>query len=249
MLSKIQQKNVSALALKKFRDERRCFVAEGEKLINDLLPYMVCRQLFVTDKCTTCFAGQNTQCVSDDEMKRISQLTTPSTALAVFEKPTESLHIDDLTEQLVLVLDAVQNPGNLGTIIRLADWFGIHHIVCSHTTADAFSPKTVQATMGALTRVHVHYTDLIGFLTQCRQRNMPIYGTTLDGANLYEQPLTTQGILIMGNEGNGISTDVAEFITQRLFIPNYPQGVLTSESLNVAVATAIVCAEFRRRCR
>lgn len=248
MLSKIQQKNVRALALKKFRDERNCFVAEGEKIISDLLPYMVCRQLFVTDKCAAHFPEQTVQRISDDEMRRITQLTTPATALAVFEKPTESLHIDALCDQLVLVLDAVQNPGNLGTIIRLADWFGIQHIVCSHTTADAFSPKTVQATMGALTRVHVHYTDLVEFLTQCQHRKMPIYGTTLDGANLYEQPLTASGILIMGNEGNGISPDVKPFITNHLLIPNYPQGVPTSESLNVAVATAIVCAEFRRRC-
>ncbi|MGN0187710.1 MAG: TrmH family RNA methyltransferase [Paludibacteraceae bacterium] len=249
MLSKIQQKNVRALSQKKYRDEQKCFIAEGEKLISDLLPYMTCRHLFVTEKCSANFSEKTLQRLSADEMKRISQLTTPSTALAVFEKPAESLQIDTLREQLVLVLDAVQNPGNLGTIIRLADWFGIHHVVCSHTTADVFSPKTVQATMGALTRVQVHYTDLVEFLTQCQQQNMPIYGTTLDGQNLYEQSLTAHGVLIMGNEGKGISSAVGRFITHHLFIPNYPQGVPTSESLNVAVATAIVCAEFRRRCQ
>ena len=151
------------------------------------------------------------------------------------------------SKALILALDSVQDPGNLGTIIRIADWFGIQNIICSHGTVDVYNTKTIQSTMGALARVKVHYIDLVEFLVSCRNANYPIYGTFLDGKSIYNAELSQAGVIVMGNEGNGISTEIAELVSDRLLIPSYPVDEATSESLNVAVATAIVCSEFRRR--
>ena len=148
--------------------------------------------------------------------------------------------------ELCLALDTVQDPGNLGTIVRLADWFGIRHIFCSPSTSDVFAPKVVQATMGALARVRLHYGPLPDLMRRL-DAGVPVYGTFLDGDDLYAAPLEQCGLLVMGNEGNGISPEVEACVRQRLYIPNYPSGVPTSESLNVAIATAVACAEFRRR--
>jgi TrmH family RNA methyltransferase len=151
-----------------------------------------------------------------------------------------------IEKELCLALDEVQDPGNLGTIIRIADWVGIENIFCSQGTVDVYSPKVVQATMGALSRVHMHYvslSELIGRLDD----SVPVYGTLLDGTNIYMQTLSPTGLIVMGNEGNGITAEVRKLINRKLYIPNYPEGRDTSESLNVAVATAITCAEFRRR--
>ena len=147
---------------------------------------------------------------------------------------------------MCLVLDDVQNPGNLGTIVRLADWFGIEHIFCSKGCADIYNPKTVQATMGGIARVQVHEADLPELLSRL-DKDIPVYGTFLDGENMYGKELENRGLIVMGNEGKGVSKEVEAFVTERLYIPNYPEGRETSESLNVAIATAIVCAEFRRR--
>jgi TrmH family RNA methyltransferase len=146
---------------------------------------------------------------------------------------------------LSIALDDVQDPGNLGTIIRIADWFGIKDVICSLHCADAYGPKTVQATMGALARVRVHYVDLASFLSDCKE--LPIYGTCMDGENIYNKQLSPHGIIVMGNEGNGISDSVRSLVSEKLLLPNYPFGETTSESLNVGVATALVCGEFRRR--
>ena len=146
--------------------------------------------------------------------------------------------------ELVLALDGVQDPGNMGTIIRIADWFGIGTIYCSLDSADVYNPKVVQATMGSLAHVRIEYGNLQELIQQAQ---CPVYGTLLDGQNIYEQPLTKNGIIVMGNEGNGISPAIRELVTHRLLIPNYHQDSETAESLNVAIATAITCAEFRRR--
>lgn len=156
MLSKNLQKNVRALSLKKIRDERLLFIAEGAKLVGDLMGFFECEMLFATEKCSLALDAYSVQHITDDEMHRISQLTTPTSVLAVFRQPQRTLDLKLLKSELVLVLDAVQNPGNLGTILRIADWFGIRHVVCSTDSADVFNPKTVQATMGALARVQVH---------------------------------------------------------------------------------------------
>ena len=150
------------------------------------------------------------------------------------------------SRQLVLALDGVQDPGNVGTILRVADWFGIEHVFCSPDTADAFAPKTVQATMGALSRVHVHYLELPEFLAALPD-GVPVFGTFLDGDDMYACPVSPHGVIVMGSEGNGISSAVEHHVNSRLFIPSWPSGRMTSESLNVAIATAVVCAEFRRR--
>lgn len=183
----------------------------------------------------------------DEDIRKASFLKTPQDVLAVFKRPTWSLAEADPASSLVLALDGIQDPGNLGTIIRLADWFGIEHIVCSLDTADVFSPKTVQATMGALAHVKVHYTDLAVYLKAQTEKQIPLFGTFLDGENMYSKELSANGIIVMGNEGNGIRPEIEELIDQKLYIPSFPPERETSESLNVAIATAVICAEFRRR--
>jgi TrmH family RNA methyltransferase len=170
---------------------------------------------------------------------------TPQEVLAVFEQPSYEMKADVVSQSLCLALDDIQDPGNLGTIIRVADWFGIEHIFCSQGTVDVYNPKTIQATMGALARVKLHYCDLPSFIASLK--DIPVYGTFLDGDNMYEKKLTPHGLVVMGNEGNGVSAEVANLVNERLYIPNYPPQRETSESLNVAMATGIICAEFRRR--
>lgn len=249
MLTKNQIKFIQSLSRRKGRIESGCFLAEGNKLIEDTLHAFKCRMLVATHEWWqkhTAVQAELTVEVTHDALARISQLTTPQDVLAVYEMPQHQLDENSLKNELSLVLDTIQDPGNLGTIIRIADWMGIHNIICSPETADVYNPKVVQATMGALARVAVYYTPLEPFLTRM-SKEIPIYGTFLDGENIYQKSLTNNGLIVMGNEGNGISDAIRPLISQRLYIPNYPQGAATSESLNVAVATAITCAEFRRR--
>ena len=187
--------------------------------------------------------------VSEKEMERISQLKTASTSLAVVEQPCHMAAKSAPATALSLALDGVQNPGNLGTIIRLADWFGVEDIYCSEDTADCFNPKVVQATMGAILRVRVHYLPLADFLRRTRESGVEVYGTMLDGQNIYDVELAPTGVIVMGNEGRGVSRECAASFSQRLLIPAYSVAGQGSESLNVAMATGIVCAEFRRRMR
>lgn len=247
MLSKAKIKHIRSLELKKFRNEHKLFVAEGNKLVADMLPFFNC-ELLIAKPSWMATQGDlivKELLVADDgDIEKASFLKSPQDVIAVFHQPLYNLEEVNPNTNLVLVLDGIQDPGNLGTIIRLADWFGIEHIVCSYDTADAFSPKTVQATMGALARIKVHYTDLTAFL---KQQKASIYGTYLDGENLYSKELNGNGIIIMGSEGNGIRPEITPFVTEKVFIPNFPAEKATSESLNVAIATAIVCSEFRRR--
>lgn len=252
MLSKAKIKFIQSLELKKKRKEENLFVAEGPKVVGDLLPYFACRLLIATPEWLGTHAKPQAHEIIEvtaEELRKASFLKTPQEVLAVFEMPSTPLPSDIAEHELCLALDDVQDPGNLGTIIRLADWFGIRHIICSKGTTDAFSPKTIQASMGAVARVAVHYTDLAQYLTTLRANSpqTPIYGTFLEGNNIYKEELSSNGIIIMGNEGNGIGSAVAQHITHKLFIPNFPEGCITSESLNVAIATAITCSEFRRR--
>lgn len=253
MLSKAKLKYIRSLELKKNRRAEVAFVAEGPKVVGDMLPAFPCRLLVATEEWHAAHPmakATEKVTVTPEELTRASFLKAPQEVLAVLAMGSEEECPSSVVEQeLCLALDDVQDPGNLGTIIRLADWFGIRHIFCSPATADAYNPKVVQATMGALARVKVHYSPLVSLLEELKGRNVPLYGTFLDGENLYEKSLAPHGLLIMGNEGNGISPEVASYVSERLFIPNYPAGVETSESLNVATATAIICAEFRRRMR
>lgn len=246
-LSKNKIKYIQSLKDKKHRNEHKTFVAEGNKMVAELLECMQC-QILIGTKEFLCSVNRNSAEeiieVSYEELARASFLKNPQQAIAVFYQPqySENINIED---QLCLALDGIQDPGNLGTIVRLADWYGIKHIFCSIDTADIYNPKVVQATMGALARVNVHYVELADFLGN--NSHLPIYGTLLDGKNMYEQTITPNGIIVMGNEGNGIRPEIEKLIQKKLYIPNYPIGQETSESLNVAIATAIVCAEFRRR--
>lgn len=250
MLSKNKIKYIQSLSMKKFRNEHHTFVAEGNKLVADMLGSFE-SELIIAKPSWMATQGDipaNELLVVDDEdIRKASFLKNPQDVIAIFRQPAYQLEEADPANNLILALDGVQDPGNLGTIIRIADWFGIEHIVCSLDTADVFAPKVVQATMGALARVKVHYTDLNTYLTGVSESSIPIYGTFLDGENMYDKTLSANGILIMGNEGNGIREEIEKYVTDKLYIPNYPQERETSESLNVAIATAIVCAEFRRQ--
>lgn len=253
MLSKGKLKFIRSLEMKKHRKEEQAFVAEGPKIIHDLDGHFACKLLLATSAWIESQASlpqaEEIIEVTPEELSRASFLKTPQEVMAVYALPQTTLRPDVFENELTLALDDVQDPGNLGTIIRLADWFGIRHIFCSPGTADGYNPKVVQATMGAIARVQLHYQPLLPLLEELNQRQIPIYGTFLDGENMYEKKLSNHGIIVMGNEGNGISPLLRKKIDQRLYIPNYPTGVLTSESLNVATATAIICAEFRRRQR
>ena len=244
-MTKSEIQFVKSLSDKRAREQSGLFVAEGRKLTGEILQSSFCvRELYYTGQG---FADGRGQAISQKEMERISQLKTPTDCLAVVEIPRRMLSVGRMKGSLVLALDKVQNPGNMGTIIRLADWFGIGDIVCSEDSADCFNPKVVQATMGAILRVRVHYTDLVRFLVQAREADMPVYGTMLEGRDIYSEPLSAEGVIVMGNEGSGLSGDVAAQLSHRLYIPPFPPQRSGSESLNVAVATAVVCSEFRRR--
>lgn len=238
-LTKSQIKWVRSLQQKKFRDAEGVFVAEGEKCVNDLKGAFDLVLLISRENAT------------QTEIEQMSSLRTPQGVIGVFKKREDMGNgLLDMGDGLWVALDGVQDPGNLGTIIRTCDWFGVHHIVCSRDTADCYNPKVVQATMGALARVSVHYIDNLGdVLQQMQKADYPIYGTLLDGKDMYEPtaiPTKDKGIIVMGNEGNGLSPEVRKLVTHPLFIPSYPTDIPTSESLNVSIATAIVLAEFRR---
>lgn len=248
-LSKAQIKWVRSLQQKKNRDAEGVFVAEGWKCVNDLREAFELVLLVTPDNATP------------TEIEQMSNLRTPQGVIGVFRRRGEEARGEKARgekargeeargEELVVALDGVQDPGNLGTIIRTCDWFGVRDIVCSHDTADCYNPKVVQATMGALARVRVRYLDLKQHIQGLREKEIPLYGTLLEGENMYNDgaiPNKAKGLIIMGNEGNGISPEIREMITHPIRIPSYPAEADTSESLNVGIATAIVLAEFRRQ--
>jgi len=246
MISKAKIKFIRSLEQKKIRMQERMFVAEGPKVVGDLLKVMHAKLIVKTAKPKIENAGDAEIIdVTEEELRKVSFLQHPQDILAVFPI-LEEPNVKPAIPSLSLALDGVQDPGNLGTIIRIADWFGIDHIYCSIDTADAYNPKVVQATMGSLARVNVEYTDLKA-LMETFPADYPIYGTLLDGKNIYKEPLTKEGLIVMGNEGNGISPEIRNKVNHKLLIPNYPEGRDTADSLNVAIATAITCNEFRRR--
>ena len=251
MISKNQIKYIHQLELKKFRKQEGLFIAEGHKVVGDLLRAgFKPRQIFavqdwITDNSSqlSVLDSQLTE-VNLEELTRLSLLQHPQQVLALFPIPDEQT-IPSPKNALSILLDNVQDPGNLGTIIRIADWFGIDTIYCSLGTVDAWNPKVVQATMGSIARVHIKYVDP-QLLFDSLPDKFPVYGTFLDGDNIYTQQLSQQGIIVMGNEGNGISDAVRSRVTHKLLIPDFHKGD-TADSLNVAIATAITCSEFRRR--
>ena len=248
-LSKNRIKYIHSLEQKKYRKAEGVFLAEGPKLVGDLLGHFACTLLLATPAWLSARPRPQAEEiieVSDDELARASLQCSPQEVLAVFRQPAENGDATLPVRSLCVALDGVQDPGNLGTIIRLADWYGIEHIFCSPDTVDVYNPKVIQATMGAIARVSVHYRPLPE-LIKAVSPHAPVYGTFLDGQDIYAQRLSDTGLIIMGNEGKGIKEETEKLVTHKLHIPNYPAGRPTSESLNVAIATAIVCAEFRRQ--
>ncbi|MEP1489797.1 MAG: RNA methyltransferase [Algibacter sp.] len=238
MISKNQIKLITSLKQKKYRLEHQLFVVEGIKTIKELLESdLVLHALFTTE--TFNIDAKDEFLISESDLKRISFLTTPNKALAVFKIP-ESKAINN--DGLIVVLDDVRDPGNLGTIIRLCDWFGIKELVCSKATVDCFNPKVIQATMGSITRVNISYVDLISFIDKTE---LPVFGAFMEGDNVYAKPLPKEGVLVMGNEANGVSKTIEDLVTNKISIPRFGD-LQATESLNVATATAILLSEFKR---
>ena len=249
MITKARIKLIKSLEQRKKRNIHQLFVAEGPKLVEELLAtmqpsYIAATQEWWDKNKSLIKSACEADTITPEELQKTSLLQTPQQVIALFPIPQHKFCHEVAQHELCLALDGVQDPGNMGTILRIADWFGIHNVICSEDTVDVYNPKAVQATMGALARVKVHYTNLNELF---RQGNTPIYGTLLDGKNIYEQELGQNGYIVMGNEGKGLSPAIRELVTQKLYIPNYPIGAKTTESLNVAIATSIVCSEFRRR--
>lgn len=240
MVSKNQIKLITSLQHKKYRIEHQLFIAEGVKVIQELLQSnFVLEQLFVTDVIFDTLNISRKTLINEQDMKKISALNSPSSSLAIFKIPAET-KIE--TKGLIVALDDIRDPGNLGTIIRLCDWFGVNQILCSENSVDVYNPKVIQSTMGSVARVKINYLDLNDFITNT---SLPIFGTFMDGATIYKEKLPLEGVLVFGNEANGISASLENKIKNRLAIPRFG-SIQQTESLNVATAAAIFLSEFKR---
>jgi len=240
MVSKNQIKRITALQQKKYRYEQQLFFAEGVKVIGELLQSdFELEHLYATEDLFPEIASPSKTIISEADLKKISALATPNNCLALFKIPQPQ----PITNNgLIVALDNIRDPGNLGTIMRLCDWFGVEQLVCSHETVDIYNPKVVQATMGSLSRVAIHYVDLAAFLSETK---LPVFGTFMDGKNIYCEKLPDTGIVVFGNEANGISERIAKKVHKKIAIPRFG-SLQQTESLNVATATAIILSEFRR---
>ncbi|WP_338407985.1 RNA methyltransferase [uncultured Flavobacterium sp.] len=240
MVSKNQIKLITSLQQKKYRFANQLFFAEGIKVIQELLKSnFELDHLYTTQRDFEEVLAAKKSIIDDTDLKKISALTTPNSCLALFKIPAEKIIKGS---GLILALDSIRDPGNLGTILRLCDWFGINQLICSKDAVDIYNPKVIQATMGSIARVNVNYIDLISFIEQTK---LPVFGTFMDGKNIYKSNLPHEGIIIMGNEANGISPELEKMIQNKLTIPRFG-NLQKTESLNVATATAIVLSEFRR---
>jgi TrmH family RNA methyltransferase len=246
MISKSQISYIKSLHQKKNRKEQGLFIVEGLKSIQEFInsDYVVDSVYYTENlmpKLDNLSRNIKSVQITEPELSRISVLSTPQSILAVVQIPKQTdLNIKKLESSFLLALDGVQDPGNLGTIIRTADWFGLNTILCSMDTAEVYNPKVVQASMGSLSRVNIIYTD---FKVLFSQINFPVYGAVLDGKSIYETDFGLQGIILLGNEGNGISKDLQEIINYPITIPRYGKA----ESLNVAISASIFCSELRRK--
>jgi len=249
MISKSTIKLIRSLEQKKFRTEYKLFVAEGHKIIHELIKQnWPIEHVFATETWEGLKNFPDANIISESDLEKISFQKTPQQVLAVCKIIEHKINYSELKDVLCLALDDIQDPGNVGTIIRIADWFGIKHIFAGTGTAELYNPKVIQATMGAFTRVKVFPVELAEFIKKyIKETNLPVFGTLLNGKNLYHEKLNKNGMIVMGSEGKGISKEVQHTLINTLFIPPFSSDSQTSESLNVATATAIVCAEFRRR--
>jgi TrmH family RNA methyltransferase len=254
LIGKTKTHLIRSLDQKKYRVQHGLFVVEVDKTVREILASSLTVQCVLAKKTWLEQISEKLRAkaceiieINDRELSQISFQKTPNQVIALVQIPNYQLDLAELTEEISLYLDEVQDPGNLGTIIRLADWFGIRNVLFGEGCADPFSPKTVQSTMGAIIRVKTYQTDESFFQSlKTHNPDFPVYGTFLNGENLYNTPLLPKAVIVMGNESKGISNGVAQHVNRRLLIPSYPHGEPTSESLNVATAAAIVCAEFRR---
>lgn len=262
MLTNNKIKKIKALQDKKYRYTYRQFIAEGEKMVNELLfqnykmpsfPYVIhgvygTRRWLQNIESYYLEGIEELEEVSEHILQKISTLKTANQVLAVVGIPEMIHDTSSFSNTLSLVLERIQDPGNLGTIIRTANWFNIRQIFCSPESVDVYNPKVVQATMGAIFQTNIYYTPLPALLSQFRANtNLPVYGSFVEGKNIYQSLLSKQGVIIMGNESQGISEDLKPFVTERLSIPKFNQASTSAESLNISAATAIICSEFKRR--
>ena len=240
MVTKNQIKLISSLHQKKFRQLNQLFIAEGVKVVQELLDAnYILEHIYATESLFVGVSEDKFSLITEDELKKISALTVPNNCLAVFKIPVKQIYQE---KGLIVVLDSIRDPGNLGTILRICDWFGIHQLLCSPDTVDLYNPKVIQATMGSIARVNCIYTDLIPVLENTK---LPVFGTFMDGNNIYKTDLPKQGFIVLGNEANGISKALENTIKSKIAIPRFGD-LQKTESLNVATATAIVLSEFSR---
>lgn len=251
MISKNKIKALKALQQKKFRDSENKYIVEGKKISEEAFTYKpgLIEEIICTDDMNDIIPtnlSAKTSIASIEDIKKISSLKTPQKILAVLNKPSRSELDFSTIDELILALDSIRDPGNMGTIIRLADWFGVKNIICSLDCVDSFNPKSIQASMGAILRMNIHYTDLIPVIKNASTYDYAIYGATLDGNDLYKSDIKNRALLVMGNESEGISQNVRNVLTNKLFIPNYSSNSEKTESLNVSIATSVLLSEFRR---
>ncbi len=252
MLTQNKTKYIQSLQIKKIRQQNNCFIIEGEKMVMELLnsnfktielfalhDYIYHNNEIIINRCHVIE-------ITERELKKISSLKTPNKVIALAEIPQHKLEPNSF-ESLNIALDNIQDPGNMGTIIRTANWFGVKNIFCSHNTVDAYNPKVIQATMGVIFRTNIIYTDLKYIIEKAENSGQCIYGTLLDGDNIYNSDLNNNGLIVLGNESKGISKPIQKLISNKIYIPDFPKGSTVTESLNVGIANAIVLAEFRRR--
>lgn len=253
MISKNTIKRLNSLSQKKYRNKENLFLVEGDKMVTELAGSdIVIKELYITSDFEflhpkSNFHAEQIHSIERLDLKKISQLKTPQNSLAVCQIPPKKELPEKLNESLSVYTDGIQDPGNLGTIIRLCDWFGIKHLFCSKDTVDLYNPKVIQASMGSFMRLNVYETDLKAVKELAEVNNATIYGAFMDGANVYTESLAGKSILVVGNEGNGIREASEMLIDKRISIPNFSEGTSKAESLNVSVATAILCSEFKRR--
>ncbi len=251
MISKNKIKLFRSLQQKKYREIENLYIIEGKKITEEALTHHseIVEEIICTPELLETIPKdfqQKTSIGTLGEIKKISSFKNPQSILAVVKKPVQSEFKASKLGNLVLALDAIRDPGNLGTIVRLADWFGISSIICSNDCVDVYNPKTVQASMGAILRVDIFYTELGSFLKDAKENNFSIYGATLEGENIYKTKLNDKSILVMGNESEGISENVRKNLSNELFIPNYSSNSEKTESLNVSIATSVILSEFKR---
>ena len=251
MLSKHLTNVIQNLEKKKFREKYNLFKVEGEKLVQELLlsdmtiDTLLARPSWV-ERNRTNIRQYNTIEVDEIEMGRISNFKSLPEVIALAQIPVKEHSPEEIKNELSVVLNGIQDPGNIGTILRLSDWFGIRNIFCDHDCANIFNPKSVQASMGAIFRVNVFYLDLVEFIPRFVDQDFPCYGAFLEGENIYRTDLRTKGFIVMGNEGNGISPEIERFVTRKITIPSFAHSPYSTESLNVGVATGIILSEFKR---